>query len=91
MSQFSRELADIQKNMEISIDICKLLTFADYFFDDLIIDWIVQSKIVDSLEQSRQAKGLNDETIRHLENLYQATQNKLNALQEQRTQLIERT
>lgn len=90
MSQFRRELADVQKNMEINIDISKLLTFADYFFDDLIIDWIVQSKIVDSLEQSRQAKALIDETIRHLENIYQATQSKLNALQENRTQLIER-
>jgi len=91
MGQFRRELADVQKNMEISIDISKLLTFADYFFDDLIIDWIVQSKIVDSLEQSRQAKELIDKALRHLENMCQLSQSNLNALQERRARLIERT
>jgi hypothetical protein len=90
MSQFRRELADVQKVNDLTIDVSGFETFADYFYDGLIIDWIVQSRIVDSLEQSRQAKELIDKTILHLEKLYKAAQRKMNDLQEKRVQVIER-
>lgn len=91
MSQFKRELADVEKTIDLTINISELATFADYFFDDLIFDWIVQSKIVDSLERSRQAKESIDKTINSLENHYKVSQGKVNELQEKRMQLVERT
>lgn len=36
---------------DIDINISSFDTFADYFFDGLIFDWIVQSKINDSLDR----------------------------------------
>ncbi|WP_077368186.1 hypothetical protein [Anaerosalibacter sp. Marseille-P3206] len=36
---------------DIDINISSFDTFADYFFDGLIFDWIVQSKINDSLNR----------------------------------------
>jgi len=91
MSQFKRELADVQNTIDLEINISEFATFADYFFDDLIFDWIVQSKIVDSLERSRQAKELIDQTIGKLENHYRDSQGKVSDLQQKRTQLVERT
>lgn len=59
MHLFLRELADVQINTKINIDIGGLAKFADYFFDGFIIDWIVQSKINDSLAQTnRQLEGV---------------------------------
>lgn len=91
MSHFKRELADVEKTIDLSINISELATFADYFFDDLIFDWIVQSKIVDSLERSTQAKESIDKTINNLENHYKVSQSKVNELQEKRVQLVEST
>lgn len=91
MSQFKRELSDVEKTIDLSINISEFSTFADYFFDDLIFDWIVQSKIVDSLERSRQAKESIDKIIIRLENQYKVSQSKVEELQEKRVQLVERT
>ncbi|MBA4385370.1 MAG: hypothetical protein C0410_11590 [Anaerolinea sp.] len=91
MSQFRRELADVEKTIDLTINISEFNTFADYFFDDLIFDWIVQSKIVDSLNRSRQAKESIDKIINSLEDQCKVTQSKADELQEKRVQLVERT
>jgi hypothetical protein len=49
---FQRELADIEGQKDGVFDIDGLTKFADYFFDNLITDWIVQRKITDSLDQT---------------------------------------
>ena len=64
--------------------------FADFFFDGLIVDWIVQSKIVQSLEQSETAKDRIIVAVKELENLREITQNKIGDTEEKRAQLIER-
>jgi hypothetical protein len=91
MSQFKRELSDVQKNVELQIDIGGLESFADFFFDGLIIDWIVQSKIVQSLERSETARDVIIKSVKELENLKKITQNKIRDIGEKRALLIERT
>jgi hypothetical protein len=91
ISQFKRELADVQKNVDIQIDIGELASFADFFFDGLIVDWIVQSKIEDSLLRSKQAKDTIVRAVAELENLQKTTRSKVSDLQEQRARLIEDT
>ena len=90
MSQFKRELADVQKSVDLQINIGELESFADFFFDGLIIDWIVQSKIVQSLEQSETVKDRVIEAVRELKDLREITQNKIREAEEKRAQLIER-
>ena len=53
LTRFAKELNDVGLHSSISVDIGGFATFADYFFDNLIVDWIVQSKINDSLEQTK--------------------------------------
>jgi len=91
ISQFKRELADVQKSTEVQINIGELASFADLFFDGLIFDWIVQSKIEDSLAQSNKARDTITHTIKELETLKESTQNEINDMQEKRVVLIERT
>lgn len=45
LRRFEKELKDIGEIHNINIEIDSFATFADYFFDGLIADWIVQSKI----------------------------------------------
>jgi hypothetical protein len=55
LAQFTKELRDIGANNFINIEIGGFLTFADYFFDGLVADWLVQSKIRDAQNQVNQA------------------------------------
>jgi hypothetical protein len=89
MSQFKRELADVKKNVSIQIDIGKFESFADLFLDNLITDWIVQSKINNSLEQSQKAKYVIGQALTELNGLKKIAQSKISDLQNKRTQLIE--
>jgi chromosome segregation ATPase len=47
LSRFQMELADVQARHEafLALELGQLATFADYFFDDLVSDWIVQCRI----------------------------------------------
>ncbi|MBU5484083.1 hypothetical protein KQI86_07045 [Clostridium sp. MSJ-11] len=47
---FIRELSDVKLSSDMDINIGSFEKFADYFFDGLIFDWVVQSKINDSLD-----------------------------------------
>jgi hypothetical protein len=54
LRRFERELGDVSQTAEgFFVDLSSFETFADYFFDGLIADWIVQSKIERSLENSK--------------------------------------
>ena len=89
MSQLTRELADIQKSADLKIDITEFETFADFFMDGLIFDWIVQSKIVDSLDRSKNVKDSILQLVNELEALKETAQNEITELQEEHAHLIE--
>ena len=55
LMRFRRELSDVDISDEIGIEVGSFLTFADYFFDGLIADWMVQSKIQAASGQVRDA------------------------------------
>jgi hypothetical protein len=91
MSQFTRELADIRQQVELGIDLGAFESFADYFFDGLIVDWVIQSKISASLDRSKQAKQKIVRVVKELEELKKNVQNKQRELQAKRVQIIEST
>jgi DNA repair exonuclease SbcCD ATPase subunit len=91
MSRFRRELSDVQQSVDLQINIGEFESFADFFFDGLIVDWIVQSKIVDSLERCRQVKGKIAKAVKELEYLRQSVQSQARDAEEKRALLIERT
>lgn len=89
MTRFTRELADLEQSLTVQIDIGDLATFADYFFDGLIVDWIVQERIDSSLEQSRRARDKIYAVVDDLKNLSAAAQEESRQLSRQRAALIE--
>lgn len=52
LKKFKRELSDVHfaTSKELAVQMDSFSTFADYFFDNLIFDWVVQDKINRSLE-----------------------------------------
>lgn len=56
LRKLTRELQDVSWEREITIDVGGFATFADYFFDGLISDWIVQSRINTSRQRAGDVK-----------------------------------
>lgn len=56
LKQLQKELRDIDIPMNIQVGVGDFLTFADYFFDGFVADWLVQSKINDTRRQVSDAK-----------------------------------
>ena len=51
LRQFRTELADVNIQAQMSVQVDEFLRFADWFFDGLIVDWTVQNKIRDAQNQ----------------------------------------
>lgn len=52
---FQRELRDVQVMRDIRIEVGGFLSFADFFFDGLVADYLVQSKISEARQQVNDA------------------------------------
>ena len=52
---FKRELADVSTSYNLRMDVDGFLTFADFFFDGLIADYLVQTKISKAREEVEEA------------------------------------
>lgn len=59
---FGKELRDIQESFDLRMEIGSFLSFADFFFDGLVADYLVQSKIAEAREQVADA-------IRYMESI----------------------
>lgn len=67
MRDFEQELGDIRDIEGLRIEIGDFLTFADFFFDGLIADIFVQSKIKDAKNQIDTAISHVDRILARLE------------------------
>lgn len=66
---FQRELRDVQMPTRFRVQIGDFLTFADFFFDGLIADWMVQSRIGEAREQVREASERVRQMLRLLDDM----------------------
>ncbi len=60
--RFENELRDVQDMNYLNVEISGFLTFADFFFDGLLADLLVQSKIAD-------ARAKVDDAINRVQNI----------------------
>ena len=51
LRQFAGELADIGEIANLDIQVNDFLSFADYFFDGLVADWLMQKRIREANDQ----------------------------------------
>ena len=88
LSRFKRELADVQRQVELQVKIGKFEAVADYVFDGLIVDWVVQSKITGSLVEAKQAKSRISRIVKELGQQREIAQEEKQHLQNRRSQLV---
>ena len=69
LQSFRRELGDLQQTPELRIDTGDFLRFADYFFDGLVADWLVQDKI-------NRARSQVDDAVRRVERILTQLRNR---------------
>ena len=54
---FQRELKDVHVPMEFRMEVGSFLSFADFFFDGIVADYLVQSKIAEARAQVEDAQS----------------------------------
>jgi hypothetical protein len=89
LSRFQRECRDVRAAPHIGIEVGSFATFADYFFDGLIADWFVQSKIHGSLESTDRAIAGVEAALRRLERRAGEVQEPLDAVEAERRRRLE--
>ena len=66
LGKFKREISDINMVTSTEINVGSFETFADYFFDGLIYDWVIQSEIGKSLDSVKNTKNCIDRAMSKL-------------------------
>lgn len=86
---FRRELSDVGGDIDLpSVDLDGFTRFADYFWDNFFVDWIVQSRIGEALRAVQDAQRQVEHLLRWLADQERAVQAGLEQIQRRREQLL---
>lgn len=66
LMRFRNELNDVNIPMNLRMDVGGFLSFADFFFDGFVADYLVQSKISDAKAQVSNAIAYVEQTLNRL-------------------------
>lgn len=89
LNTFRTELADVGKSIgNINIDISSFLRVADYFFDGLLADISVQSKINDAIYQVNITTNKVDTVIQDLNRNLKIQNEKLHNIEKEYKEII---
>ncbi len=69
LQNFSRELQDVSMSCDLNIETGDFLTFADYFFDGILADFMVQDRINNARAQVQEAIRRVEDVLRRLERM----------------------
>ncbi len=69
LQNFSRELSDVNMAYNLHIETNDFLTFADFFFDGFVADWLVQDRINNARSQANEAIRRTEQILRQLQNM----------------------
>jgi len=89
LGALKRELLDVEINTDVNIEISSLVSFADYFFDGLIVDWVVQSQINEAKKHSESVMTQVEQIYESLRMELKETGKKARELQTKKQQLVE--
>jgi hypothetical protein len=66
LSRFGKELNDVNMVCDLNMDVGGFLSFADFFFDGVVADWLVQDRINEARRQVDEAIWRVQEIINRL-------------------------
>ncbi|MFS0728014.1 hypothetical protein [Paenibacillus sp. 1P07SE] len=90
VARFQQEMTDVRSFEGIELDLGSgFLTFADYFFDGLIVDWMVQGRIKESSDRVSHAIHALRPVLRNLQQETARVSGRLAAVQQQRIRTVE--
>lgn len=90
LQTFYKELKDVDLHeSNINIDIGSFLGFADYFLDGFFVDWMVQSRIVDSLNQTYDLKSRVESIVSRLKDSLQEKLSLIKSKEAEKVRLME--
>ena len=69
LRNFSRELNDVNMACDLNINTGDFLSFADYFFDGFVVDWMVQDRINNARHQVEEAIRRTEYIINQLQHM----------------------
>ena len=69
LRNFSRELNDVNMACNLNIDTGDFLSFADYFFDGFVVDWVVQDRINNAQRQVEEAIRRTESIVNQLQRM----------------------
>lgn len=87
--RFQDELADTDQRLQLSLEIDGFTKFADFFFDGLIADWVVQSKISNAKASCKNMQTRVKTAIGKCKDRLQVIEVELDELTASKTELIE--
>lgn len=67
---FQKELQDVQGTIDLKVDVSEFLTFADFFFDGFIMDYVVQTRIAEARKQIEEAIPIVEKLVNDLKYYY---------------------
>lgn len=88
LSRFRTELADVRIHSDINIETGGFAKFADFFFDGLISDWLMQSRINQSQESVYNVKNQVQRVLNKLSSMDAEEADKLVQLENKISELI---
>ncbi|MDD4089335.1 MAG: hypothetical protein PHP29_06565 [Tissierellia bacterium] len=88
LRRFKSELADVKINYDTRFDMDGFAKFADFFFDGLIADWYMQSKINNSYESVSNVKNQVTSTIYKLQQMESQEEQYLKKLENELKSII---
>ncbi|CAM3541598.1 hypothetical protein [Marinicrinis lubricantis] len=91
LQSFQDELEDLKRSFHIQVEIDGLLKMADYWFDGLITDWVVQGRIKNAQEQVLEALDQIRTVVLKLQAEHTSTESALQGLKSKRTAWIEQS
>lgn len=92
LRRFHDEISDVEAGAgsDLVMEIDGFITFADYFFDGLIFDWVVQSKIHRSLNNTMDMHKRVSILIDRLQSRFDRVQDEIENLEKEKRDFIER-
>lgn len=88
LRRFKTELADVEIHAELDVRVDDFLRFADWFFDGLIVDWSVQSRIENAQDRVYAVQEQIARCLARLEHMQSDTQRKQRELQQELETLL---
>ena len=69
LRNFSKELHDVHMALDLNLDTDDFLSFADYFFDGFVVDWMVQDRINTARRQVEEAIRRTEYIVNQLQRM----------------------